>query len=61
MNEFLVCGDEQWYPWVYRFNSLEEAKEFYDKRVESCCRGDHVFLCKVLKYCDSVEYGDLDE
>jgi len=49
-DKYVVCGDERYYPWVYEFDSLEEAEKEY---IRSNSNGDYlksnIYLCKIIK------------
>jgi hypothetical protein len=43
--KYLVCGDTQFYPWIYEFDSLEEAQKEY---AQSNPYEETVYLCEVI-------------
>lgn len=48
-NNYLICGDCDYYPWVEEYDTLEEATKEFEKHKNSSYNYEHVFLCEVLE------------
>ena len=44
---YIVASDESYEEWVKEFKTREEAEKMFDEC--SVCKGDNLYLCKVIK------------
>jgi len=52
IEKYIVCGNTEFYPWIYVYDTLEEAEKAFDKNDPF---EEDVFLCKILKHKEDYE------